>query len=123
MMSCKPAESLLAEREKERVRSGRFMKRRLEVDELGCYLLHVRLHSRWLVACAATQRSRLLPCHAGLYFTSKRAKLLPLLLISGAQAAGVPFIHHSLQNLSRCPKKNVPVSNFKGALVALQSNS
>jgi len=93
MMSCKPVESLLAEREKKRVPGGRFVKRRLEAGELwgsircmhGCASagwLHVLLHNA----------QRLLPCHAGLYFTSKRAKLLPLLLISGAQAAGVPFI-------------------------------
>ena len=80
MVGCKLVEFLLAEREKERVRSGRFMKRRLEVGELGCYLLHVRLHSRWLVACAATQRSMLLSCHAGVYFAGKRVKSLSLLV-------------------------------------------
>ena len=76
MAGCKPAESLLAEREQERERSGRLAKRRLEAGGYTCaaFLLAALLLRRLRIGCnvllaaaAAFNGSQ-----AGVYFAGSR---------------------------------------------------
>lgn len=80
MSSCKPAESLLAERRGERVRNGRFANRRLEVGAIHIY---------WVFCCCTPSHWLLQSClrpyrikegHGGIHFAHAPTRLLPLLL-------------------------------------------
>ena len=86
MAGCKPAESPLAERREERVRSGRLAKRQPNAGGYACttlLLVAPLLALSVLVACAAAELSdaadALIVSPTGAYFTDKQAISLLLL--------------------------------------------
>ena len=77
MTRCKPAESLLAERENERECGGKCLaKRQLEAGELHSHSMHVLLCSLCLAACAAVQLSMVLPSHPGVLFRRRAGGII-----------------------------------------------